>query len=119
MSNTYFKYTKTQVDKDRNNEDRSVNMELRLSAYSGPVGSPNCIQLSLQHKVDEYDHGYSYITLNVEEQDNLIAGILERRGWILFQLEDGENDVEMEVVSGGDRISSTGNEQSQIYPAEE
>lgn len=92
MSNTYYKYKKTQKDTGYNPEQkRTVNTEITLTAYSG--GSHN-IQLTIMN-VGDYS-GVAYITLTEKEQDELIAGILERRK----------------------SISATGSEQSKIHPAE-
>ena len=93
MSNTYYQYIKTQTDRGINpNQKRTVKMELRLTAYCGQGG--NSLQLTVNHSSGN-DSGLSYITLTEKEQDDLIAGILERRT----------------------RISATGCEKSLIQPS--
>ena len=92
MSNTYFKYKKT----DEKIDDRwPLDMSISLTAFCG--ASPNSIQLTVNVSPIVYGNGVAFITLNEAEQDQLIAGIIERRNG----------------------ISATGDEKSKIHPSDE
>ncbi len=54
----------------------------------------------------------SAITLTEQEQDDLIDGILERRGIKLVKMEISEEWVEIPITP----ITAEGNEQSRIHP---
>jgi hypothetical protein len=60
---------------------------------------------------DDLFNTTSAITLTEKEQDDLIAGILERRGMQLVYTKDG-----LQVWSNLDPITAEGNEQSRIHP---
>lgn len=116
MSNTYYKYKKTQTDKEfEPGQERTVNMEMTLTAYVG--GSPNCIQLTLQTDDKSPLSGIAYITLTENEQDDLIHAIYERRGlrWCGGGTKPQYKEKFFNYVQTNS-ISATGNEQSQIHP---
>lgn len=96
---------------------------LSLSAMNGKdftdKSFPNAIGLCIRAMVANYDPGKKigevFILLDEEEQNDLIGGILERRGWKWEWLEDREFGVIAELVESGDApISPTGNEKSKI-----
>lgn len=108
MSNTYYKYKKK--DKDAG---ILVDSYISISAQN----PDNDIVLAIFQGNAGGGATYGQITLNEQEQDDLIAGILERRGWKVQLLEDSEYGVEMEAYNTNDSISATGNKQSKIWPA--
>jgi hypothetical protein len=58
----------------------------------------------------------SAITLTEKEQDDLIAGILERRGYI--KAVDALHDIAVKIgKNNSNGISANSNEQSRIHPA--
>jgi len=97
MANTYFKLVKSEETKGFDKYPGYTNdYNLTLTAYV--CKTVNCIQLTVRcDSTLPNQSGIGYITLSVEEQDKLIAGILERRHG----------------------ISATSDEQSDICPNED
>ena len=92
MSNTYFKYTKTYTDRGLGEQHNTHDMSISLTAFCS--SEPNSIQLTVNTVTSKGECDCAYITLSEKEQDDLIAGIMERRT----------------------RISATGCGQSEIHP---
>jgi hypothetical protein len=61
---------------------------------------------------DDLFNTTSAITLTEQEQDDLIAGILERRGIQLVKMEISETWVEIPTTP----ITAEGNQQSKVHP---
>lgn len=105
MANIYYKYTQRNEAAGEFSDER----EVILTSVEGDK-----IELSVTFR-DESRNSRVNITLTEQEQDDLIAGILERRGvdtarikaYIKFSVE------ELKVPS----ISSDGQEQSKLHPA--
>jgi len=99
MANTYYKYRKWY------SKTNGVYDEICLQA----VGNNNEITLSI-----ERDGGQPVAAILTEqEQNDLIAGILERRG-----VSPKAYKGWLTMVGYYDAISATGSEQSKIHPAE-
>lgn len=122
MSNTYFKYKK---------EILGEITEIMLTAVDIPA-HPNSISINIHNSLDNNMRVWTNIVLTEEEQNKLIAGILERRGMNVEHHNKGRFDIEMHsstdskdevIVARTNRnsasITATGNEKSRICPAEE
>lgn len=96
--NVYYKYTNTDAEYTKS----SINL--------AAVGERNEILIGIA----EDDGSVAAIRLNEQEQNDLIAGILERRGIKLVKMEISEEWVEIPIAP----ISATDSEQSSIHPAE-
>lgn len=95
MANQYYRYNGEHTD-------------IALWAIDG---MPNNIVIGLY---DKKDMKWVDMLLTEQEQNDLIAGILERRGIKLVKMEISEEWVEIPVTP----ISATGNTQSSIHPAD-
>lgn len=118
MSNTYYKYRKIKevppMDKimgEGQYPGYTIDSTLSLTAYADPK-EPNSIQLTVETK-DTLRDGLqiAYIHLTAKEQDELIAGILERRG---MQMAYGRNGLQ--IQTNLDPITATGEEKSIVHP---
>ena len=86
------------------------------------IATDNCGEYGIIVKFEAYDGDAQHIvslsiSLTVKEQDDLMAGILERRGIALsYEVRNGAVDSHGTVLRS--HISATGTEQSRIHPAE-
>lgn len=98
------------------NGDRYVDLTARTPEYGeNDEVFNNMIQMTVYGPIyGTADKGEVGIWLTEQEQDDLIAGILERRGIKLVKMEISEEWVEIPITP----ISATGNEQSFIHPTE-
>jgi hypothetical protein len=95
--------------------ERHIDLLARTPEY-GEVGEvfDNMIQMVVKGPIygsTTIKEGEVGIWLTEQEQDDLIAGILERRGMQLVYTKDG-----LQVWSNLDPITAEGNEQSRIHP---
>ncbi len=96
--------------------ERHIDLLARTPEY-GEVGKvfDNMIQMVVKGPIygsTTIKEGEIGIWLTEQEQDDLIAGILERRGIKLVKMEISEEWVEIPITP----ITADGNEQSRIHP---
>lgn len=79
--------------------------------------SPNAIQINI---ADDCFNTTSAVVLTEQEQNDLIYGILERRGMTIISNGEMDNGQKLLTAKSGcvPAISATGNEQSVIHPVE-
>lgn len=128
MSNTYFKLKKSEtippMPSIMGNEvylGYTTDMDISLTAYDDK--EPNMLQLTVNTLCSrDSNSGIGYITLNTEEQNKLIWGILERRGISGQTMRDIQDMLsKMAKLSQDGKlcgISSSGYEQSLICPTD-
>ena len=98
MSNRYYCYGKS--------VSPSVKARKEISLTAIDSNQDILIEICTIHLGGKEE--YQHIVLTEKEQDDLIAGILERRGLSLARM----------LPTGNPPISATGNEQSAIHSAE-
>jgi len=116
MSNTYFKLNSEKRDEFQG-QVHEVSSDLTLTAFVGWSNTPNSIQMTIitwENNRGRKNTLMGYISLNEEQQNQLIAGILERRGGMTSEMIEQLSNYLIDIDPAG--ISVTGNEQSFICP---